>query len=934
MQFTPQQLVGAGRYSATTRIGNWNEDLMLEEARMKDYRLQKQKGGLGTAHRQKMEQANVRVPQSFYEDGFLLFNSYIVLEHMQTGGCLSCDVWEETFSGSGEFIVSVGKIPNVPTARSTFCIVSPTGQTGLVRYGDPFRLMANEALRVDGNTLLPMLFLKSNLKNERSMSPISSNQNVTLSVACDNSTLWVATRADVGGAEKLLATSTPISTDDGIGIMHKMTGQLLFADAKNAFVTDFGNETEVCCLTVKGHGKCFNLAHEAKGARTSDMHARSTLSQNAWRLNLATTPDNSVDNRRLPAPSTTESVACLLVHALAMQNIFGLRQLVQSLQVVDSSSGTGLMDREDLKWAIKACESESSISLRDDQFEVLLNAFDDGKKGFIRISRFVDLLRGPLSDTRKNMINQTYDAVSASIGNLLTLEALSRAYDSGCESAFKQTRSVDFMKLWSTQDLRGTISRNEFLDVYKDISRTDRMNPRGDGGYGYAGYNQQPVRPVHGNHAPQYQHNSAQAPPYYPPPPHVQPMHPMQHFDGHNPQMGYHDYMRGPPRGMHHPQQPPLPNTQMMYQTPLPPHQHHGPPGMFQPPLPPQNSRYLPPRPGFPQHPPRMYPGVAFAGQAAIPPANYVCRKCNTAGHWIQDCQQKGGYTQGNRNTSKAANTTENVQPAMQFHCEPCDKHFPYKSQYDAHLNTHESCWEPNCDFSACKRVVTSHHQTVHGQFAGSGLKEIDVEGQKFTVLVGNSPEDIAKWREERRKKWPSTSVVKRKMEENEERIRAGDVVEPALKRVKTTDENSTQVDPKESHGQVENDVATNASQVKNSPDKRTNKKSTKFCVKYIRNECKLGDECHFNHNISHVNCKSFSTKGTCRRGDNCKFMHSSGSKKAPKAPTKSATTQVKEHKNSLLGKLLEKDIIREQRLVLQAFRFIVEKNFFDQPSN
>ena len=33
MQFTPQQLAGAGRYQHKTRIGNWNEDAALEEVR-------------------------------------------------------------------------------------------------------------------------------------------------------------------------------------------------------------------------------------------------------------------------------------------------------------------------------------------------------------------------------------------------------------------------------------------------------------------------------------------------------------------------------------------------------------------------------------------------------------------------------------------------------------------------------------------------------------------------------------------------------------------------------------------------------------------------------------------------------------------------------------------------------------------------------------
>jgi hypothetical protein len=257
-------------------------------------------------------------------------------------------------------------------------IVSPTGQTGVLKYGDPFRLMANEALRVDRgtDTMLPMLYVKSTLKNERNQSPVSSNQNVTLSVACDSSTIWVATRADVGGAEKLLATTTPVSTHDLLSCMHKMTGLLLFADAKNSFVTDFGNETEVCCLTVKGHGKSFNLIHEAKGGRTPDAHARAAMSQNAWRLVLASGPQAAVETRRLPAPCTPETILVQLLAALQSQHVYSLRVLVQSLQTVDAK-GNGMMDREDLKWAVKSCEADSSFGLRDDQYDVLLNAFDE-----------------------------------------------------------------------------------------------------------------------------------------------------------------------------------------------------------------------------------------------------------------------------------------------------------------------------------------------------------------------------------------------------------------------------------------------------------------------------------------------------------------------------------------------------------------------------
>ena len=48
MQFTPQQLAGAGRYSHKTRIGNWCEDLAIEEVKLNDFMSNKRNGTLLT----------------------------------------------------------------------------------------------------------------------------------------------------------------------------------------------------------------------------------------------------------------------------------------------------------------------------------------------------------------------------------------------------------------------------------------------------------------------------------------------------------------------------------------------------------------------------------------------------------------------------------------------------------------------------------------------------------------------------------------------------------------------------------------------------------------------------------------------------------------------------------------------------------------------
>ena len=37
MQFTTQQLRGGGKYSVKAKIGNWYEDMVLDETKFKEY---------------------------------------------------------------------------------------------------------------------------------------------------------------------------------------------------------------------------------------------------------------------------------------------------------------------------------------------------------------------------------------------------------------------------------------------------------------------------------------------------------------------------------------------------------------------------------------------------------------------------------------------------------------------------------------------------------------------------------------------------------------------------------------------------------------------------------------------------------------------------------------------------------------------------------
>lgn len=289
------------------------------------------------------------------------------------------------------------------------------------------------------------------------------------------------------------------------------------------------------------------------------------------------------------------------------------------------------------------------------------------------------------------------------------------------------------------------------------------------------------------------------------------------------------------------------------------------------------------------------------------------------------------------------------------------------ESQFDAHVKTHVSCHAPDCDFSASKRVVGAHFQTAHGQFAGSGLKEIDVEGQKFMVLVGNSPEDIAQWRAERRKKWPS--VAKQSDENQPAPVVENNAPVPATQQSKKRKLSNAALDngaddledgeisedePKvnghigkeqgetSQPGQAEPSAASERAPAAdgNEPSPKRQKRVW-LCKNFLRNQCRFGDECKFSHDRKDVVCRSMLQKGKCSKGDACFYSHDAVQiqEAAAKLKNKNANKPTKGEKvleekwkteqGSLLRKLLKKDMRVEQHQMLQIVRTLIANQFF-----
>lgn len=392
MQFTPQQLAGAGRYTAHTLIGNWNEDVQLEETKYKDYAARKDHGEVAAqGMQQKLEITSQRVPHAFSADGNVRFGDTITVEHSQTGGTLANDIWEETSLASGEHVVTVCKLGGAAaTARNTFVITRAPNDDGddpVLSYGQAFRLRCNPTLLVDATTGLLNVpsFLSSRMKSDASGSKISNNQQVFMSTRGGSDSLWTVTAPCIGrdgGMERFMAEGEPVQANELACLQHVMTNQPLSADARHLDTTDFGDEYEACCAVRQVLGKTHQLVDELRGTATAETAAKNELSQNHWRICTAADEAAAEDSRNLPGELTAGGIASFMSDFLGEA---GVSHLEAALAAVGAG---GSVDREDVKWSLR---EEYRVPLTDAHIDVLLDALDDGQ-GMVDVADLIGRL--------------------------------------------------------------------------------------------------------------------------------------------------------------------------------------------------------------------------------------------------------------------------------------------------------------------------------------------------------------------------------------------------------------------------------------------------------------------------------------------------------------------------------------------------------------
>jgi len=235
---------GIRTYNPQVRVGNWNEDICLEEDLLNDFLERKANGTLLIQKKAKLRDIYLSpVTLTETSDGFVHFGDRVMV--MNTGSSPNQErvlsvYAEDTLNGTLSASDTL-----TPCARNTFIIrpVDAACEGRPLRYGERFRLesVASAAHCINSEHTRIVAHSRS-----------SSRQSVFLTTEQSSKNQW-----QIESYDPLLRPEyedRPVPHGTSLIIKHALTGQALCAEEK-VVRTPFGPEKEVNAATIRKNHK-------------------------------------------------------------------------------------------------------------------------------------------------------------------------------------------------------------------------------------------------------------------------------------------------------------------------------------------------------------------------------------------------------------------------------------------------------------------------------------------------------------------------------------------------------------------------------------------------------------------------------------------------------------------------------------------------------
>lgn len=248
-------------YGPGVRMGNWNEDVFLEEERMRDFLEKREKGELLIQRNRRLKKNLLRPMElSISQDGFVHYGDKVILvnpDHArgEEAGvflegdmclCVSPDEVKAQLCDELEIPCGVSAVQTtVPTGRNTFTILSDSSDRSAVgqvlRYGQSF------CLGIAAGLECKTLYLSSDHRTLLKSSKKSWLQEVTLTDENSHLNCWQATFLDP--QLRLEYEGLPVRANEKLVLCHRHTNRALAAHRHLPLRTYFGKEVEVAAHT-------------------------------------------------------------------------------------------------------------------------------------------------------------------------------------------------------------------------------------------------------------------------------------------------------------------------------------------------------------------------------------------------------------------------------------------------------------------------------------------------------------------------------------------------------------------------------------------------------------------------------------------------------------------------------------------------------------